>query len=226
MATAVQSLQVYEDLSNWYDRQGQAKLRDWFLVLAADTATSIGENERCERLRKRLLHVNPHHVLKPFATFKDALKSPQVRQYVADLKKRYPLETAEQLLKASQKKRGKPEAPKAPEIKVVRSKLQADTRTPCPAVESPAAANPANPNAKRAAPTQKIPLALKWTRSRRVKTQTLVDSPDDSQPTREPAQEAEIDGLSAWISTVLVIATLLAGIGLALHTLASPIFSR
>ena len=38
LSTKLRSLQVYEELATWYDRQGQAKLRDWFLVLAADLA--------------------------------------------------------------------------------------------------------------------------------------------------------------------------------------------
>src|ERR1700735_3957604 len=98
MSPKTRSLQLYEELAVWYDRQGQAKLRDWFLVLAADAALGSGQAEHAERLRQRLLHVNPHHLLRPFGSFAEALRSPDVESYVADLRRNYPVETAEQLL--------------------------------------------------------------------------------------------------------------------------------
>src|SRR5262249_13715278 len=78
MANAAQPVRVYEELADWYDRQGQAKLRDWFLVLAADAALAGGRVDEAERLRGQLLYLNPHHLLKPFASFAEALKSPDV----------------------------------------------------------------------------------------------------------------------------------------------------
>src|SRR5262245_61857021 len=98
MASADQTLRLYEDLAHWYERQGQAKQRDWFLVLAADAALSAGRMDEAERLRGRLLQANPHHLLRPFDSFAEALKSPDVRGYVTDLRRLYPPETAQQLL--------------------------------------------------------------------------------------------------------------------------------
>jgi hypothetical protein len=98
MPNTERPLRVYEDLANWYDRTGQAKLRDWFLVLAADDAFARGQVKDAERLRSRLLQTNPHHLLKPFASFKEALQSPDVQGYIADLRRTYPPEAAANLL--------------------------------------------------------------------------------------------------------------------------------
>src|SRR5580704_13158503 len=104
MANAEQTLQVYERLAEWYDQEGQPKLRDWFLVLAADAAQTAGQADEAERLRGRLLQRNPHHLLKPFASFAEALRSPDVLGYVADLRRTYPPSAADQLLKTQQAK--------------------------------------------------------------------------------------------------------------------------
>src|SRR5437660_11584317 len=111
MADGTQNRLVYERLAEWYDREGQPKLRDWFLVLAADAAHSAGQPAEAERLRGRLLQRNPHHLLKPFASFAEALRSPDVQGYVADLRRTYPPAAAEQLLKSQQDKTAPPAAP-------------------------------------------------------------------------------------------------------------------
>ena len=60
-------LRVYRELADWYERQRQPQMRDRFLVLAADAAQTAGRADEAERLRLRLLKVNPHHMLKPYA---------------------------------------------------------------------------------------------------------------------------------------------------------------
>jgi hypothetical protein len=94
MQNTEHTVRVYEDLADWYDRSAQAKLRDWFLVLAADAALAAGQADEAERLRGRLLHANPHHLLKPYASFAEALQSRDVQGYVADLRRTYPPEAA------------------------------------------------------------------------------------------------------------------------------------
>jgi hypothetical protein len=91
-------LEVYQDLASWYEQRGQAQLRDRFLVLAADAALSSGRVEEAERLRSRLLQQNPHHLLKPYTSLAEAIKVPAVLDYVADLRRSYPAEVAEQQL--------------------------------------------------------------------------------------------------------------------------------
>src|SRR5262245_36232472 len=98
MPTAAHTVRIYAELADCYERQGQAKLRDWFLVLAADAALAAGRLEEAEHYRGRLLEINPHHLLRPFASLEEGLKSPDVQGYIADLRRAYPPDTAEQLL--------------------------------------------------------------------------------------------------------------------------------
>lgn len=92
-------LQVYKDLAEWYERQRQAAMRDRFLILAAEAAFSAGNPEEAERLRQRLLQGNPHHMLKPFSSFGQALQSTNIQIYIHDLQVNYPPQTAEELLR-------------------------------------------------------------------------------------------------------------------------------
>lgn len=93
------ALQVYRELADWYQRQGQAAMRDRFLILAAEAAFSGGNPDEAERLRQRLLQGNPHHMLKPFNSFAQALQSTNVQIYIHDLQVNYPPQTAEDLLR-------------------------------------------------------------------------------------------------------------------------------
>lgn len=98
MPSLEQILQVYLDLADWHERHGPANVRDRFLILAADAALNAGREDEAERLRSHLLQRNPHHLLKPFASFAEALRSPDVASYVNDLKHSYPPEIARDIL--------------------------------------------------------------------------------------------------------------------------------
>lgn len=89
---------LFEELANRFDRRQEPRQRDIFLVLAADTALSGGRGGEAERLRARLLQSNPHHLLRPFPTLREALHSSDMRDYVADLRRRFPTTHAEELL--------------------------------------------------------------------------------------------------------------------------------
>lgn len=93
------ALQVYKELADWYERQGQPAMRDRFLILAAEAAFSAGKPDEAERLRQRLLQSNPHHMLKPFSSFAQALQSTNIQIYIHDLQVNYPPETAGDLLR-------------------------------------------------------------------------------------------------------------------------------
>src|SRR5439155_12067350 len=95
-------MRTYADLGELYDRQGQPKQRDWFLVLAADAALSAGESAEADRLLGRLLSVNPHHFLKPFGSFAEAMRSLDVQGYVTNLRRNYPPTKAAELLGTEQ----------------------------------------------------------------------------------------------------------------------------
>lgn len=92
------SLQIYRDLADHYDRARDAGKRDLFLVLAAEAASALGQNDHAERLLQRLLALSPHNLLKPYSSLAEALRSPDVQFYVEDLKRQFPPEKAERLL--------------------------------------------------------------------------------------------------------------------------------
>jgi hypothetical protein len=100
MSSQTNVLPVYRELAECYERRGQAQMRDRFLVLAADAALAGGQAAEAERLRLRLLQANPHHMLKPYASFDQARSAPDVDTYVRNLRLNYPLEVAEGLLRA------------------------------------------------------------------------------------------------------------------------------
>jgi hypothetical protein len=98
MPTADETVHTYRELAECYERQGQAQMRDRFLVLAADAALIAGHGDEADRLRNRLLQVNPHHLLKPYASFAEAMKSADVQNYISALRRSHPYEKAEHLL--------------------------------------------------------------------------------------------------------------------------------
>jgi hypothetical protein len=98
MAAAVQAIDTYRKLAEYHHNHGQPQNRDRFLVLAADSAFADGRADEAETLRQRLLRYNPHHLLKPFASFGQALKSPDVQTYLSDLRRSYPVHLAADLL--------------------------------------------------------------------------------------------------------------------------------
>jgi hypothetical protein len=98
MPSARQTVQIYEELAELEGQHEQPQLRDRFLILAADAALKHGLHEIAERLRARLLEHNPHHLLRPYPSLLEAVKSPDVAGYIADLRHTYPPEEAFRLL--------------------------------------------------------------------------------------------------------------------------------
>jgi hypothetical protein len=103
MPSADQTVRTYRELAEDYGRQGQAQMRDRFLVLAADAALAAGQDDEAERLRGRLLQHNPHHLLKPYSSFAEAMKSVDVQNYVGALRRNHPYEKVEGLLQGLRK---------------------------------------------------------------------------------------------------------------------------
>lgn len=110
MATQADLLQVYLELVDLFEEEGQPQMRDRFLLLAADAAHSAGQADEAERLRLRFLEANPHHFIKPYASFGQAATTPSVQTYLANLRKSYPLEAALNLLGTMRKKGPRPSA--------------------------------------------------------------------------------------------------------------------
>jgi len=89
---------TYEQLADMYERRGEARQRDLFLALSADAALQAGRPDQAERNRQRLLQVSPYHLLRPYPTFADSLQSPDVVDYLTDLRNQFPPDRAAQLL--------------------------------------------------------------------------------------------------------------------------------
>jgi hypothetical protein len=183
----MQPTELYLELSDYYDQRGEAQSRDRFLVLAADAAMTAGDREEAERLRQRLLSLNPHHLLKPFTSFEDALKSRDVSDYINALRRRHPADQVATLVEStvrSQANRApqadatphlhvppppaaRPEPTAAPRpVEVYRlrptEEPPATTARPRPGSASPnIPAQPANPGRFRPAPSpQSAPVSL------------------------------------------------------------------
>jgi hypothetical protein len=205
MSSDYENLRVYYELADWYERHSQAQMRDRFLLLAADTALSEGVPEEAERLRQRLLQHSPHHMLKPFASFAEAMRSPDVQGYINDLRHTYPPETAEQLLmslRSEGEPDAEPEAPSPPAVSDVPVPANhAPARTPEPlkvyrvrdegsrAGASPRpAAQPRPPASHKAAPPAPSVKPVSRTIPAAVPTRAATEAPAVA---RQPAAVAE-----------------------------------
>ena len=102
---------AYEQLAQRFEREHEPRQRDNLLVLAADAAQAAGRVLDAERLRRRLLELNPHHLLRPFTSFADALASPDIRDLLTDLRRQYPPDYVQKLLGPSVTPNGRPPAP-------------------------------------------------------------------------------------------------------------------
>ncbi len=98
MPSGKQTVHTYEELADREERRANPQMRDRFLILAADAALTNGLREEAERLRGRLLQHNPHHLLRPYPSLLEAIRSPDVSSYIADLRHSYPPDEAFRLL--------------------------------------------------------------------------------------------------------------------------------
>src|SRR5206468_146098 len=98
MADRERTLQIYQELSDSFEVQHNPSMRDLFLMLAADAALRAGHSAEAELLRQRLLRLNPHHLLKPYASFAEAAGHPDIQSYIEELRQKYPVEVAEDML--------------------------------------------------------------------------------------------------------------------------------
>jgi hypothetical protein len=242
------TLQVYKELADWYERQGQAAMRDRFLILAAEAAFSAGKADEAERLRQRLLQGNPHHMLKPFGSFAQALQSTNVQIYVHDLQVNYPPETAENLLQnlrsgsspptpLPQGEKGKSEERAVPQTAPL-IEIRDDPTLPLGGTSEPLKVyplreeqaspptTPANPTPLNRPASRKQPTALPPTRPQpAVRVSSIPARPPhptaapDSPP--PPPPEPAAPG-GAWLALLLFGMTVTAGVALALYTLARP----
>jgi hypothetical protein len=234
------SVQIYQELAAAHDQQGQAQVRDRFLVLAADAALSSGRADEAEGLRARLLQLNPHHLLKPFASLTQALESPDVKTYVEGLRRTYPPEEAELSLRKLKKEPAPARAaatparpaaiavptvlprtgPTSPEWEEVRRQpvTPEPPPRPAPAVAPPPPAPPPPPVVPIEEP---IPFAPEPVVR---KARTVPKIPAPVEPSADPFDDEaeEPAGAGSWFAAALFYAVLLASLALGIFTLARP----
>lgn len=100
MHSRERALQVYQDLADSFEQQKNPGMRDMFLMLAADAALRAGHTAEAELLRVRLLRLNPDHLLKPYVSFAEAATAPDIQSYLDELRQKYPVEAAEDMLES------------------------------------------------------------------------------------------------------------------------------
>jgi hypothetical protein len=227
MPTADQTVRTYRDLAEDYGRQGQAQMRDRFLVLAADAALAAGQDDEAERLRGRLLQHNPHHLLKPYSSFAEAMKSRDVQNYVGALRRNHPYDKVEGLLQGLRKasdarspiRQNPPETRE--DLKVFRGVEAANEPKATPS-SSPAPARSAVPGQQslpssppRPGETPDILPAARQPYPSLDKLRALVSVSEDRD-----------EGRGAWVGSLLFVLVLVMGILLAVYTLIRPFLPK
>jgi hypothetical protein len=250
MPSAEQATRIYRELAEDYGRQGQAQMRDRFLVLAADAALAAGQDAEAERLRSRLLQHNPHHLLKPYNSFAEAMKSADVQNYVSALRRSHPYEKAENLLEGLRQSGehgvspSKPQLKTSPELEVtphialsageeLKVFRVADTRQEPKASPSRPAAHVRPPSPSASPPPARPPQSSQAPPSARPSgAEEILPLRREPYPTMDklrpgPAEREEHDPTAGgWVATGLFLLALLLGILLGAYTLIRPFLPR
>ncbi|MGE3803206.1 MAG: hypothetical protein AB7K24_00880 [Gemmataceae bacterium] len=199
---------VYEELANHHHYQGEAQVRDRMLLLAADAALTEGRQPDAERLRVRLLELNPHHLLKPFPNLAQAMRSPDVSSYVEGLRRTYPPAQVEQMWSAL--RGAKPEA--APTV----------THAQPPPTAMPVA--PAIAPAIPIAPAVAVPVAPALPVQPPVSVPPPPPPPEPFVASSEPLSTRPRRRQEAgWLAPLLFVVVMVGAFVLALYTLVRPI---
>jgi hypothetical protein len=226
MPSSDRKVRVYEELAEWEHDNGSAQARDRFLILAADAAQTAGLTDEAERLRARLLEHNPHHMLKPYASLADALKSSEVYSYVADLRGNHPIEEAEQQLSSLRKEgkrpastdlAGSPPATSPPSLPADEGETWRDEPSRSPGPEGAplfSSLRDAGEPAPLSPPLRPTPLP-----------EPAPSPVADLEPGPEDEEDEAVEtaaGVGPWLSDFLFFLTLLLGVVLIGYTAARP----
>jgi len=197
-------IHVYRELAEREAERGATQMRDRFLLLAADAALTAGQSDEAEQLRKQLVEANPHHLIRPYESFAEAMKAPEVYSYIADLRDTYAPEEAEQKLQALR-----------------------DGEPGDQAAEKPL--RPASPNGPAAKGPEIYPMVPFREEAKVVAKSRMTALPAEPAPVEAAASpvgpEEDEDApsfLNVWVPTGLFIVLATAGLALAAYTLARP----
>lgn len=216
MATPDNLVLIYKELADAHERQGQPQMRDRFLVLAADAALTAGRRVEADLLLARLLRSNPHHMLRPYSSFTDAMASADIQKYVGELRRTYPPAKAAQefdTLRAARGAAARPLPPTAPVLDIDQEfPLAGGKREPLKVYrvqdESEAPAQPRAPRPPTARPPAAPPRPL------------AADDTARRPPTSATDAEDAIRG--GWLSVLLFVVVSAAGLALAGWTILRP----
>jgi hypothetical protein len=231
MASPDNLVVIYKELADANERKGQPQMRDRYLVLAADAALNAGRAAEADLLMARLLRANPHHMLRPFPSFAEAMSSPDIRNYVGELRRTHPPQQAEaefdalragRAAAAPRQTRALP--PTAPIVNIDEPPDADDEHEPLKihraqeeAEAPPRAPRPAPPRAP--APPPKAP-----------PRPPIHPAPRPLGPVSEspppPAADSEEAGRGSWLSVGLCVLVLCAGLALAGWTLLRPFLPK
>jgi hypothetical protein len=201
-------LRVYEELADRFVTENEPRHRDHCLVLAADAALSAGQPGDAERLRQRLLQVNPHHLLRPFASMAEAVQAADVQEYVADLRRQWPADFAQRLYTSGSTPASAVQPSHAPQVPA-----------PIPLAANPAAAKAIEPTVVPPAPPPRKPPVVPVPKARPA---TAVP------PTRGPRQaavqaDAPDSPVGVWLATMLLFLAVAGGLALLFLTFVWPL---
>lgn len=232
MASADRSIRVYQELATHYDARGEPQVRDRFLVLAADAATAAGRPEEAERLRNRLLQLNPHHMLKPYSSWSQALQSPDVTSYIEGLRRTYPPASAENLLASVRGSNEEERMPQPLPSAALEATLPYAPDTKTTAANPPLVKPSAAPSAKEApasiptAPVVRtvrmpvVPVAVPVTTGFAVAAPSPAQGAPMSEGLAQDTRRGKPSG--SWFSILLFYLVLLAGVALGAYTFVRP----
>ena len=98
MSDPSETLGLFLHLARASAMRRRMPVRDRLLVIAGAIASQLGLERVADRCRDRILEHNPHHMLRQWHSFDQALKDPDFLHLLKQLQRRYPLEKAERLL--------------------------------------------------------------------------------------------------------------------------------
>lgn len=230
MPNAVEAIRIYRELAELHQQRDMPQQRDRFLVLAADAAQAAGQGDEAERLRHRLLQLNPHHLLKPYSSFTEATRAGDVQSYITALRQSVPWEAAERMLATMRAEiPTKPTSELEPQIFRVRPGEEAPPPPARPRQAPPPHARPVQPQAvplaepvpppkPRAAPPP--PRAMPRPEPYAAEPNPL---PMRRPRTLDPEEPAAASG--NLVPSLLFLVLLLAGVAMTVYTFAKPFFT-
>lgn len=229
---------IYADLAKACHDKGRFQERDRFLILAADSAWSAGAIEQAEQFRSRILEYNPNHLLKPYPSFDEALKSPDIQAYVQQLRRGYPRERAVEMLKelVGERRNELEETLKSegPAFKLApppppRFDLPAKGEAPPPAVRPKAsepkpATKPTLPQSPRESSAEfEVPVSRQVTVAKTKQNLPAVLAPP-VRPATPSTQKSADDISGAWVGTALFTLLVIMTLVTVLHVFVQPFY--